>query len=51
MILKLASVAYKSKCRECSFCCIKVIRDVEIEQKEAEFRIMNSVKDEDKNSV
>jgi aldehyde:ferredoxin oxidoreductase len=51
MILKLASVAYKSKCKECSFCCIKVIRDVEIEQKEAEFRIMNSVKDEDKTSV
>jgi hypothetical protein len=51
MILKLASVAYKSKCKECSFCCIKIVRDVEIEQKEAEFRIMNSVKDEDKNSV
>jgi hypothetical protein len=51
MILKLASVAYKSKCRECSFCCIKIVRDVEIEQKEAEFRIMNSVKDEDKTSV
>jgi aldehyde:ferredoxin oxidoreductase len=39
MILKLASLAYKSKCKECSVCCIKVIRDVELEEKETEFRI------------
>jgi hypothetical protein len=52
MILKLASVAYKSKCRECSFCCIKVIRDVSLEEKETEFRILNGSKnDEDKTSV
>ena len=34
MIIKLASMAYKSKCKECSVCCIKVIRDVESEVKE-----------------
>jgi len=52
MVLKLASVAYKSKCRECSFCCIKVIRDVALEEKETEFRILNGGKtDEDKTSV
>lgn len=52
MILKLASVAYKSKCKECSFCCIKVIRDVELENKETEFRILNGGKEqEDKISV
>lgn len=39
VIIKLASMAYKSKCKECSFCCIKVIRDVELEEKEEEFRI------------
>jgi len=34
MILKLASLAYKSKCKECSVCCIKVVRDIENEVKE-----------------
>jgi hypothetical protein len=34
MLIKLASMAYKSKCKECSFCCIKVIRDIESEVKE-----------------
>ena len=39
MIIKLASMAYKSKCKECSFCCINVIRDIEAETREEEFRI------------
>jgi len=34
MIIKLASMAYKSKCKECSVCCIKVVRDIENEVKE-----------------
>jgi len=34
MILKLASLTYKSKCKECSVCCIKVVRDIENEVKE-----------------
>jgi hypothetical protein len=46
MIIKLASMAYKSKCSECSFCCIKVIRNVELEEKEKEFEIVNKVKSE-----
>ena len=29
--------AHKSKCKEVSCCCIKIIRDVEIEEKENEF--------------
>jgi hypothetical protein len=41
MIIKLASMAYKSKCSECSFCCIKVIRNVDLEEKETEFMITN----------
>ena len=48
MIIKLASMAYKSKCRECSMCCIKVIRDVELEEKEMEFSISNNKTDEEK---
>jgi len=52
MLLKLASLAYKSKCKECSVCCIRVIRDTETEQEEMEFRIKNNVKeDEEKTSV
>lgn len=52
MLLKLASLAYKSKCKECSVCCIKIIRDTETEQEEMEFRIKNNVKEEEeKNSI
>jgi aldehyde:ferredoxin oxidoreductase len=52
MLLKIASLAYKSKCKECSVCCIRVIRDTETEQEEMEFRVKNNVKDEEeKNSV
>lgn len=34
VILKLASLAYKSKCKECSVCCIRIVRDIENEVKE-----------------
>ena len=30
-ILGLAKMAYKSKCKEVSCCCIKIIRDIESE--------------------
>ena len=48
MLIKLASMVYKSKCRECSVCCIKVVRDVDLEEKELEFRINNNKTDEEK---
>jgi hypothetical protein len=41
MIIKLASMAYKSKCREATCCCLKIVRDVETEEKEEEFRIIH----------
>ena len=31
-LLAMASQCYKSKCKEVSFCCIKIIRDVEGEE-------------------
>lgn len=34
MVIKIASMTYKSKCKECSVCCIRVIRDIESEVKE-----------------
>ena len=48
MVIKLASMAYKSKCKECSFFGLRIIRDVELEEKETEFRILNKRDDEEK---
>jgi hypothetical protein len=31
VIIKLAAMAYKSKCREVKCCCIKIVRDIEAE--------------------
>ena len=42
LVLKLTSMAYKSKCKEVTCCCIKVVRDVEAEEKETEFVISHS---------
>lgn len=36
LVLKLASMVYKSKCSKFTMCCIKVVRDVQIEEKEYE---------------
>ena len=49
MIIKIASMLYKSKCRECSLCCIKVIRDVDLEEKENEFEITHSRNNDEEN--
>lgn len=48
-LLKLASMAYKSKCKECSCFGISIKRDVELEEKETEFELthqFNKVKSE-----
>jgi len=39
MIIKLCSMAYKSKCKEVQCCCLKVVRDTNMEEKEEEFRL------------
>lgn len=41
LILKLASLCHKSKCKECELCGgrIRVIRDVEVEEREREFEL------------
>jgi hypothetical protein len=43
-LLKCASMAYKSKCKEVDFCCLKIVRDVEVEQEETEFFVKNQLK-------
>lgn len=49
MILKLASMCNKSKCRECSICGgrFKIIRDIDAEIKENEFELTHQVRKED----
>lgn len=39
MVIKLASMCYKSKCKEVELCCLKIVRDTTAEAKEEEFRI------------
>ena len=33
-VLAVANLFYRSKCKEVSFCCISIKRDVEVEEKE-----------------
>ena len=32
LLLAIANQCYKSKCREVEICCIKIIRDVDVEE-------------------
>ena len=38
--LKLVSMLYKSKCKNCKMCCIEVVRDVEAEIEVDEIALM-----------
>lgn len=42
LILKLASMAYKSKCSSVDFCCLKIKRNVEAEEKIDEFQLQQA---------
>ena len=46
MVIKLASLCFKSKCKECSVCGgrIKIVRDVDAETKENEFELTHQEK-------
>ena len=37
LIIALTKMAYKSKCKEVSCCCINIVRDIATEEKEFEF--------------
>ena len=43
VVIKLASMMYKSKCTECSFCGITIKRDVLTEQKEHEYDVSHQL--------
>jgi hypothetical protein len=42
-LLKLASMAYKSKCKECYFCGISIKRDVQLELEQHEYDVANQL--------
>lgn len=49
-IIKIASLCFKSKCKQVDICCIRVIRDTEIEERELEFTTNNNNKLQKDNS-
>jgi len=44
LVIKIASMAYKSKCSECNCFGFHIKRNVELEEKETEFLQLNKVK-------
>ena len=51
-IIKLASLCFKSKCKECVICGgrIKITRDTEAEEKEHDFDVLHLPKDQSPSS-
>jgi len=43
VVIKLASMAYRSKCKECYFCGISIKRDVELEEREHEYDVAHQL--------
>lgn len=43
LLIKLASMAFKSKCSEFNSCCFSIKRDVVLEEKEHEYDIEHKV--------
>ena len=46
-IIAVSKMCYKSKCKQVDICCIKVIRDTSLEEKELEFETIHNVKNDD----
>jgi len=46
-IIAMSKMCYKSKCKEVDLCCIKIIRDTDIEEKELEFTTTHNNVNED----
>jgi len=50
-IIAVSKMCYKSKCSKVDICCIKVIRDTNLEEKELEFETIHNVKEDDSNKA
>ena len=46
-LLTVFKLAYKSKCKEVNFCCIRIIRDTQLEEKEFEFAATHKMEKDD----
>jgi len=51
LIMGLSRMAYKSKCKDIEICCIKIVRDTEMEEKELEFSRNHPTESEKENNV
>lgn len=50
LILAVLKMCYKSKCSQVEFCCFKIVRNIEMEEKEDELELkMKADKVENKN--
>lgn len=49
-ILALGRICYKSKCSSIDFCCVKIVRNVEVEMRE-DIELGSKSKDSDSNKV
>jgi len=47
-LLAVLKMCYKSKCSELNFCCLKIKRDVNVEEKEMEFVTTHKQEEETK---
>jgi len=47
LLLAIGKLCYKSKCVEVQFCCIRVVRNIDVELKE-DIELGSSTKDEEK---
>ena len=45
IVYQIIKVVSKSACSECQFCCFKIKRNVEIEEKSKEFEILHPPKE------
>ena len=50
-IIAISKMCYKSKCKEVDICCVKIVRDTNLEEKELEFETIHNVKEDDSNKT
>jgi hypothetical protein len=51
LIIGLSKMAYKSKCKDIQFGCIRIIRDTETEERELEFSRTHQAESEKENNI
>jgi len=47
LIIGCVKMCYKSKCSNVDICCVKIVRDTNLEEKELEFETIHNVKEDD----